>query len=227
MNAMATDDLKNTAASDKEKTQESKSLVFGGKPPEPPGAQIANEFKSPLGNVPWTLEQFFKGKIDLDKELMLRFPTMPLMSTISFRNLGSNTQRGVATLMKEDQSASLVVDASAMGSRTVQFSFTYGSMLTLRFKLDTLSDMDRARWVDLMRRKQSGLTFLWGQARWESDYLICVSRKYYTSLLAFSHNDFEAAVRLTPDVTKQLIEWLNGFWKQPPAEEEPPQLLTW
>jgi hypothetical protein len=189
---------------------------------------VASELKAPLGNVPWTLEQFFKGKIDLDKELVMRFPNMPLMSVISFRSLGSNTHRGVATLSTADGGASLVVDATAMGNRTLQFSFTYGSMLTLRFKLDTLSELDRSRWLDLMRRKQSGLTFLWGQARWENDYVICVSRKHYTSLLAFSQNHFEAAVRITPNVTKQLVDWIEGFWKAlPPPEDDSPQLLTW
>ncbi|NWF69333.1 MAG: hypothetical protein HXY40_09615 [Chloroflexi bacterium] len=203
-----------------------------GKPNQSPASSghnditIASELRSPLGNVPWTLEQFFKGKIDLDKELVMRFPNMPLMSVIGFRSLGSNTQRGVATLSTADGGANLVVDASASGERTVQFSFTYGSMLTLRFRLDTLSDMDRSRFLDLMRRNQPGLTFLWGQSRWEQDYLICVTRKHYTSLLAFSRNHFEAAVRLTPNVTKQLVDWIENFWKAPP-EEEPPQLLTW
>lgn len=188
---------------------------------------MASEMKAPLGNVPWTLEQFFKGKIDLDKELVMRFPNMPLMSIINFRSLGSNTHRGVATLSTADGGATLVVDATATGDRTVQFSFTYGSMLTLRFKLDTLSELDRSRWLDLMRRKQSGLTFLWGQARWENDYVICVSRKHYTSLLAFSKNQFESAVRLTPAATKKLVDWIEGYWKALPPEEEPPQLLTW
>jgi hypothetical protein len=216
-----TDDQKN-------KTQETQ-LVAAAKSIESPSSPIANEFKSPLGNVPWTLEQFFKGKIDLDKELVMRFPNMPLMSTINFRNLGTNLQRGVATLATSDASATLVVDANGQ-SKVVQFSFTYGSMLTLRFKMDSLSEMDRARWLDLMRRKQNGLTFMWGQSRWEKDYVICVSRKYYTSLLAFSNKEFESAVRMTPDVTKQLIDWLEGFWKpaEPPANEPPPpQLLSW
>jgi hypothetical protein len=194
----------------------------------PSRESMGAELRAPLGNVPWTLEQFFKGKIDLDKELVMRFPNMPLMSVITFRSLGSNTHRGVATLSTADGGASLVVDATATGDRTLQFSFTYGSMLTLRFKLDTLSELDRSRWLDLMRRKQSGLTFLWGQARWEKDYVICVSRKHYTSLLAFSQNHFESAVRLTPNATKQLVDWIEGFWKAlPPPEDESPQLLTW
>lgn len=209
---------------DEKKTQDANAMTIPSK-----SEAFAAEMKAPLGNVPWTLEQFFKGKIDLDKELVMRFPNMPLMSVISFRNLGSNTHRGVATLSTADGGATLVVDATATGTRTVLFSFTYGSMLTMRFKLDSLSELDRSRWLDLMRRKQSGLTFLWGQARWENDYIICVSRKHYTSLLAFSKNEFEAAVRLTPNAMKQLVDWIEGFWKSAPVppEEEPPKLLTW
>lgn len=219
------DDL--TPRKEKKKTQEAKPVAVA----KDPSAAVANEMKSPLGNVPWTLEQFFKGKIDLDKELVMRFPNMPLMSNIVFRNLGSNTQRGVATLNSPDGAATLVVDANAQ-TGVIQFSFTYGSMLTLRFKLDDLSDMDRARWLDLMRRKQGKQgtpTFLWGQARWERDYVICVTRRYYTSLLAFSQNHFEAAVRMKPDVTRALVDWMESLWKQPnePEEEQPPQLLSW
>ncbi|MFN8372858.1 MAG: hypothetical protein U0694_08270 [Anaerolineae bacterium] len=211
-----------TTNQDDKKNLDSSALTIPSK-----SEAMASQLKAPLGNVPWTLEQFFKGKIDLDKELVMRFPNMPLMSVITFRSLGSNTNRGVATLSTADGGATLVVDATATGDRTVQFSFTYGSMLTLRFKLDTLSELDRSRWLDLMRRKQSGLTFLWGQSRWENDYVICVSRKHYVSLLAFSKNQFEAAVRLTPNAMKQLVDWIEGFWKAQPAEEDPPQMLTW
>ncbi len=184
-------------------------------------AMVAKEIRSPLGNVPWTLQQFFKGQIDLDAELVQRFPTMPLMSVIKFRELGSSSERGVATLTTQDGSAILVVDVNA-GSNEIHLSFTYGSMLTLRFRLDDLSDMDRARWLELMRRKQGGLAFLWGQARWNNDYAICVLRKYYTSLLAFSPQNFEAAVRISPDANKKLLDWLERFWHPKQQEEEAP-----
>jgi hypothetical protein len=100
-------------------------------------------------------------------------------------------------------------------------------MLTLRFGLDQLGDMDRQRWLDLMRREQGGLAFLWGQSRWEEDYLICIARKYHTNVYAFSPRNFDAAIRLTPEVTRKLLNWLEEFWKSAPPDEEPPKLLTW
>lgn len=176
---------------------------------------------------PWTLQQFFNGEIDLDVELVKRFPNMPLMSLVKFRSLGSKTRRGVATLSTPDGASSVIFDADAT-TRIVQMSFTYGSMLTLRFTLDQLGDLDRTRWLELMRREQGGLAFLWGPSRWERDYVICVARKYFTNFYAFSPHNFDAAVRMTPDVTKNLLDWLENFWKQsPPADEEPPKLLTW
>lgn len=175
---------------------------------------------------PWTLQQFFDGEIDLDVELSKRFPSIPVMSTIKFRNLGSKTTRGVGTLSTQDGGASLIVDVDSE-TRIVQMSFTYGSMLTLRFTLDNLSSMDQSRWIELMRRKEGGLAFLWGAERWEQDYLICIGRKYFTNVFAFSPHSFEAAVRLTPEVATQLLGWLERFWTEPPAEEESPQLITW
>ena len=175
---------------------------------------------------PWTLQQFFNGEIDLDVELSKRFPTIPIMSSISFRSLGTKTGRGVATLSTPDGGANVIFDADA-ATRVVQLSFTVGSMLTLRFAMDNLSDMDRSRWLELMRREQGGMAFLWGAERWEHDYLICISRKYFTNMYAFSPHNFEAAVRMTPDVTQKLLDWLEGFWNKPQDEDEPPQLLTW
>lgn len=176
--------------------------------------------------TPWTLQQFFNGEIDLDAELARRFPNTPLMSVVSFRsNPAARQKRGVATLSTQDNAATVTVDADAE-TRIVQFSFSYGSMLTLRFRLDELSDMDRTRWLELMRRDSGGLAFLWGQARWEKDYMVCVSRKYFTNIYAFSPANFEAAARLTPDVARQLLNWLENYWKQPPPSDEPPKLLT-
>jgi len=110
----------------------------------------------------------------------------------------------------------------------IQISFTFGSMITLRFGLSELSDTDRKRWLELMRRQQGGLAFLWGPRRWTSDYLICITRKYHSNLYAFSPNNFESAVRMTSDVTTKLLDWLDEFWQDDaPPNEEPPQLLTW
>lgn len=178
-------------------------------------------------DTPWALEQFFNGEIDLDAELAQRFPNMPLMSVISFRSMGNKNQRGVATISAQDGAAQMVIDVDST-SKITQASFTFGSMLTLRFRLDGLSDVDRTRWLELMRREQGGLAFLWGAARWEQDYVICVVRRYFSNFYAFSPRGYEAAIRMTPDVTKQLMGWLAGFWKPaPPAESDSSKLLTW
>ncbi|MBC7870723.1 MAG: hypothetical protein H7Y09_07770 [Chitinophagaceae bacterium] len=178
-------------------------------------------------NPPWTLQQFFDGEIDLDIELASRFQRMPVMSVISFRGLGTKDGRGVATITTQDNSAQVIFEADA-STRTVQMAFTYGSMLTLRFALRELSEIDRERWLELMQREQGGLAFLWGPSRWESDYLICIARQYYTNLYAFSPNNFEAAIRMTPEVMKKLLRWLEKFWEDDdrPNEASPP-LLTW
>lgn len=177
--------------------------------------------------APWTLQQFFNGDIDLDAELAKRFPTMPMMSMVKFRTLGSTSGRRVATLSSQDGSASLTFDGD-MATKVVQMSFTLGSMLTLRFTMNDLSDLDRARWLELMRREEGGLAFLWGQARWANDYVICIARKYFTNFYAFSPHNFEAAVRFTPSVVGQVLDWLEEVWTSgPPPEETPPTLLTW
>lgn len=180
------------------------------------------------GNPPWALQQFFNGEIDLDVELATRFQRMPVMSKISFRGLGTKNERGVATLGTQDSAAQVIFEADAT-TRVVQMAFTYGSMLTLRFALRDLSDVDRGRWLELMHREHGGLAFLWGANRWNSDYAICIARRYYTNFYAFSPHNFEAAVRLTPDVTRQLLRWLEGFWRDKTLDEPnpPPPLLTW
>jgi hypothetical protein len=180
--------------------------------------------------APWTLEQFLNGEIDLDFELNRRFPNMPMMSTVQFRALGTKAERRVATLGTQDNSASLVVDVD-IASKNTQFSFVLGNMLSLRFILDEasgVSDADRQRWLELMKRDSGGLGFLWGASRWGKDYVVCVNRRTYANFFAFSPQRFEAAVRLTPPVMKQFLAWLADAWKpvEPPANPEAP-ILTW
>lgn len=177
-------------------------------------------------NPPWSLQQFFNGEIDLDVELARRFPTMPMMSIIKTRSLGTNTGRKVAELSSQDGASTMLVDADTV-SKVIQLSFTYGSMLTLKFAMADLNNMDRERWVELMRRDAGGLAFLWGTKRWSSDYMICITRKHFTNMYAFSPNNFEAGVRLTPKVTVELLDWLEKIWDEPEPDDEPPQLLTW
>lgn len=208
--------------------------------PEPPGnTQPVVLAKTPLPSeledvlpirrpekTPWTLQQFFDGEIDLDVELAKRFPSMPIMSRIDFRTLGAESGRRVALLSTQDGGATLTVDAD-QNSKVIQLSFTFGSMLTLRFVLDHLNDVDRTRWLELMRRDEGGLAFLWGPSRWQEEYLICISRRSFTSIYAFSPNNFEAAVRLTPTVTEKYLNWLEEIWKAEPDEDDDSPLLTW
>lgn len=179
----------------------------------------------PDNTPPWTLQQYFNGEIDLAVELSNRFSSTPLMSVIRFRTLGTHTERGVATISTPDGSADVIFDVDAK-TKIVQVSFTFGSMLTLRFSLREL--VDRHRWLELMRREEGGMAFLWGPSRWEKDYVICIARRYYSNFYAFSPNGYEAAVRLTPDVTTKLLDWLEGYWKdEDKPSEEPPPMLTW
>ncbi|MDQ7026478.1 MAG: hypothetical protein Q9P01_07495 [Anaerolineae bacterium] len=178
-------------------------------------------------DTPWTLQQFFNGEIDLDIELQKRFPTVPIVSAVKFRTLGSDAQRRVATLSATDGTASIIIDADTR-TKEIQISFTFGSMLTLRYSLADLSDTDRSRWLELMRREKGGLAFLWGSKRWQKDYLICISRQYATKIYAFSPNNFESAVRLSQDVMTQVIEWLDEIWTyQPDDGNDDAPLLTW
>lgn len=182
---------------------------------------------APVSDTPWTLEQFFNGEIDLDKELSERFDRMPILGTAQFRTLGARSGRRVATLMSQDGGATLIIDVD-MHSKAMQLSFTLGAMLTLRFQMTSLSDTDRNRWLELMRRKQGGLAFLWGPERWREDYLICISRQYYTNIYAFSQHNFEAAIRLTPTATKQLLNWFDEVWYAIAEDEDDDKpLLTW
>jgi hypothetical protein len=176
---------------------------------------------------PWALQQFFNGQIDLDVELSKRYPSMPMLSIMQKRPLGEHPARRVCTLSVQDGAASLHLDAD-LNTRVVHFSFTLSGMLTLRFTFDALSDADRRRWLELMRREEGGLAFLWGRQRWESDYLICISRRHHTSLYAFSPAGFDAGVRLTAQITRQMVDWLEDVWTQTSAEDDPPPpLLTW
>jgi hypothetical protein len=192
-----------------------------------PDADIDKPNAPALQDTPWTLQQFFNGEIDLDVELQKRFPAVPIVSAVKFRTLGSEAQRRVATLTATDGTASVIIDADVK-SKQIQISFTYGSMLTLRYSLADLSDADRSRWLELMRREKGGLAFLWGPTRWQKDYLICISRQYATKIYAFSPNHFESAVRLSQDVMDEIVKWLDEIWRfQPKEDNDDAPLLTW
>jgi hypothetical protein len=185
-------------------------------------------------SAPLTLQQFFSGEIDLDTDLARRFANAPLMAHIQFYpKAGEPLQRqATAILSSNDDAATLNIDASS--ERGVQpsldFTFTLFGALALRFHLAPLATADRTRWLDLMRR-ESGIAFLWTRDRWEHPYTVFVVREHFARLYAFSPTGIEAAARLTPDVLKQLVEWLEGIWfperqriteaEQPPADESP------
>ncbi|MEL6307196.1 MAG: hypothetical protein AAFQ52_03585 [Chloroflexota bacterium] len=180
--------------------------------------------------TPWVLQQFFDGEIDLEQELSKRFPTIPALTTIKFRTLGTHSGRQVATLNSQDGSASLIIDAD-VETKTVQLSFTLGSMMTLRYRLTGITASNRERWLDLMRRESGGMAFLWNENRWRDDYVICIARQYSTSIYAFSPNNFESVIRLTPTVLNTLIDWLEEIWNteiEPDDDEtDADTLLTW
>lgn len=189
---------------------------------------LDNPLTSNRDETPWTLQQFFDGEIDLEQELTKRHPTVPAMTRIKFRTLGTNSGRKVATLSTQDGNATLIVDADT-ASKVVQLSFNYGTMMTLRYSLQALSQNNRERWLELMRREKGGMAFLWNENRWQNDYIICVSREVSTHIFAFSPHNFESTVRLTKDITEQLLNWLEDIWNtdpNPPNDDDAP-LLTW
>ncbi|MCB9452471.1 MAG: hypothetical protein H6672_13620 [Anaerolineaceae bacterium] len=176
---------------------------------------------------PWLLQQFYQNEIDLGAELATRFPDVLLLSVGRFRSVGTKTQIGVAKLATADNMATLLVETDAV-SHAVQFTFAYSSVYALRFHLNTLSELDRARWLELMRRPQGGLAFLWSQSRWADDYVISVVKGGFANLYAFSRFGYEASIRLAPDLTKKLLDWLETHWQAPAkATNEKPSQLDW
>ena len=162
--------------------------------------------------APWALQHYFDGEIDLIKDLIGRFPQVPVMSLFNAREVGETTRRSVATMATQDGAASLVVDLD-VPSRAVQFTFILNSMLALRFIPGKLTDADRAQFLEPMRGETGEVAFLWDQSRWSSDYLIGATYKSFANLFAFSPHHVEAAVRLTPEVTRRLLDWLDSYWR--------------
>lgn len=160
---------------------------------------------------PWALQHYFDGEIDLIKELASRFPQIPVMSLIHIRQVGTQTRRGVATLATQDGAASLIAEIDAP-SQALQFTFTLSSMLALRFTLGKLSVLDREQWIETMRRETGEPAFLWNQERWGSSYIVGAAQKNFTHIFAFSPQNIEAAARLTPEVTRRLVDWLEFYW---------------
>jgi hypothetical protein len=165
--------------------------------------------RSPL-TAPWLLQGHYAGSINLERELHSRYPSLPLLSVVRTGKMESLTRRATGSVTAQDGSAALVIEADARAG--MQLLFNYASSMGLRFHLDDTSGLDRARWIDLMRQSKDGIVFLWGQHRWERDYLITVLHNGFASFYAFSRNGYEAAARLTPDATSKLINWLESIW---------------
>ena len=161
--------------------------------------------------TPWMLQQFLDGFVDLEAELLERYPNLPLMGVIKTRPLTQGHTHQVATLYAPDDSAALTFDVDP-AANLAQLTFALNGMFSLQFKLDRPDSIDRPRWLDLMERRQAGLTFLWGASRWEGGYLVWIMRRYQTNLYAFSPNGNSAAIRMTPDVTRELLMWLRKLW---------------
>jgi hypothetical protein len=167
------------------------------------------------------------GDGDLHTELAQRYPNQPLMSLFSSRFSETSPQHGFATLSTQDGWASIIVEVDGSTYNTM-FAFSMASMLTLRFDLVSLSDLDRSQWLEQVARGQQKVNILWGRLRWRSDYMIWSQRQHYTNVYAFSQqHHIEAAARLTPDVTKALIEWLGARWQPQQSQDEGELSVSW
>lgn len=160
--------------------------------------------------LPWLVEHHLDGDVNVDDELMRRFPIMPLMATIRLRELGGKHRRSLATLATQDGAATLALEVD-VATGALQLTYTLSSMLSLRFHPDGLSQRDRAEWMQHMRQSDEKPGFLWGQMRWQHDFVVGVPHRFYTNLYAFS-SQHEAAARLTPDVTQKVLRWLGDLW---------------
>jgi hypothetical protein len=164
-----------------------------------------------VDQAPVTIKQFLRGEIDLDTELARRFANAPLMTSIARSPQDTRpASRATAILNSQDGGAMLTFDIYSEQNIS-EATFTLHHMLALRFHLPDLSSYDKRRWLDLMRR-EAGVAFLWTSRRWEDDYFIFVLRPHYVRMYAFSPQRFEASVRLTHPVSRQLINWLDIRW---------------
>jgi hypothetical protein len=160
---------------------------------------------------PWALQHYFDGEGDPIKELASRYPQVPMLSLFHTRQVGTRTPRGLATLATQDGAGSVIVEMDML-SQALQFTFVQNSMLALRFTLGALTELDTAQWLEGMRGDTGEAAFLWNETRWNSPYLISAAQKNFSTLFAFSPQQIEAAARLTPEVTRKLLDWLERGW---------------
>lgn len=171
--------------------------------------------------APYLLQGFFTGKIDLDVELMRRFPSPPLLSTMIFApKPGQQRKHGFAQFASQDTASVMTVEVHGSGG-SLEATFLLHSMIGIHFTLGEIAEPSRKRFLELIERP-TGIAFLWTRQRWESDYLIFVIRERFARIYAFGPGRVEAACRLTPDGILQLRTWLAGFWTAAPEPEAPP-----
>jgi hypothetical protein len=189
--------------------------------------------RSIQSSAPFLLQQFFTGKVDLDVELARRYPSPPLLSSVTFTPEPGNAARhGFALFSSQDNAAAISIEIHG-SSGALDVSFLLQSMIAVRFSLGATTEAHRKRFVDLMRR-ESGIAFLWTKERWERDYLIFVVREHFARVYAFGPGRFDGACRLTPDLLGQLVNWLQGFWAVTEGEvndadfdESSPEAMNW
>lgn len=181
-----------------------------------------NTVRAEAADVPWVISRALNAEGDLHMELAQRYPNQPLMSLITTRSIGGRIPRYLAILSTQDGAAHLTFEIDP-GTTMMSCAYTLASMLTLRFELNTLSDLDRMQWLEQLRQGQERTTILWGKMRWRSDYLVWSHKRHYANIYAFSPRQFEAAARVSPEVSGKLIEWLSKYWvPAAPVESEVP-----
>ncbi len=181
-------------------------------------------------SAPWLVRQALDHPETLSVELAARFPGLPLMTVIRLREVDAKTGRGLAVLTSSDGVAAMRIELDS-ASQLLEFTFSYGGMLALRFQIDGLSIKDRANFLERMQLEGDHSAYLWGEVRWMHDYLIGVSRRQganqFINLYAFSRHNTEAAVRLKPDICSQLLNWLADHWKEEETTKEQPSITGW
>ena len=182
-------------------------------------------------DAPLAIQRYLQERIDLNQELGLRFPTMPVMSQMRMRSSGKGTRSALTTIATQDGAASLVVEVDTHAA-SLDVMFVLNSMLGFKFRLSRLTDMDRTHWLTTMKRALAepsfdDVVFLWGAARWNSEYLVFAPRKHFTNVYAFSPHHAECAARLTSDVMNQLLEWLETVWTPSNDAAQTPSMSSW
>ena len=185
-----------------------------------------NTMRAEATDVPWVISRALNAEGDLHVELAQRYPNQPLMSLITPRSVGGRIPRQLATLSTQDGAAHLTFEIDP-GTYVMSCAYTISSMLTLRFDLANLSDLDRTQWLEQVRQGQERTTILWGKMRWRSDYMVWSQKRHYANIYAFSPRQIEAAARLSPDVVTRLIDWLARYWLPSPSQSEGNESAEW